>query len=169
MRTDVEQRAPAKAVDECQSDKGEDQIGDADADRLKQRRLFAHAGHFEDPGCEIENRIDAGELVEKGDEEREQNGNPQAAGPEPRAAAAFADGPLDAVCLSHDFRLGAAGADDTKHFDSLLPIPGPADQPARAFRQADAKHRINQRGECLRAEHPAPGILTANPGEDGIG
>src|SRR5262245_24194723 len=47
-RADVEQRAPAQAVDEPETDEGEDQVGQADADRLKQGGPGAEAGQLKD-------------------------------------------------------------------------------------------------------------------------
>ena len=81
-RADVEKRAAAQPVDQPEPDEGEDQIGDADADRLQQRGLRAQPGQFEDARREIENRIDAGELVEERDEDGEQDRHAQPARPE---------------------------------------------------------------------------------------
>ena len=48
-----------KPVNEPETDKSENQIRDADADRLQQRGLRAQSGKFKDARREIENRIDA--------------------------------------------------------------------------------------------------------------
>ena len=72
-RANIKQRAPAQPVNQPESDKSENQIGDADADGLQQRGFCAEAGQFKDAGREVQNRIDAGELVEEGDQDGEQN------------------------------------------------------------------------------------------------
>ena len=71
-RADIQQRAPAEPVNEPQADEREDEIRDADADRLQQCRLLAEPGEFEDARREVEDGIDAGELIEEGDEERDE-------------------------------------------------------------------------------------------------
>src|ERR1019366_2156315 len=66
-RANEKQRAAAQSVNQPEADKRKNEIGDADADRLQQRSLRSQAGQFKDPRSEIENRVDPGELVEKGD------------------------------------------------------------------------------------------------------
>src|SRR5579872_1161751 len=58
-RSDIEKSAAAKAVDQPESDKSEDEIGKADADGLQQCGLCPQAGEFEDARSEVENGVDA--------------------------------------------------------------------------------------------------------------
>ncbi len=58
-RADIKKSAPAQPVNQPESDKSENQIRDADADRLQQRGFRAEAGKFKDARREIQNRIDA--------------------------------------------------------------------------------------------------------------
>ena len=48
-------------------------IRHTNADRLQQRGLFAQTSQFEYARREIENRVNAGELVEESDEKSERN------------------------------------------------------------------------------------------------
>ncbi len=67
-RADEQQRAAAQPVNQPQADKREQQVGYADPDRLEQRGFFTEAGQLENARRKIENRVDAGKLVEKRDE-----------------------------------------------------------------------------------------------------
>ena len=58
-RANIEQRAAAEPVNQPEADKGEDQVGHADADGLEQGGFRPEAGQFEDARCEVENRVDA--------------------------------------------------------------------------------------------------------------
>jgi hypothetical protein len=72
-RADDEQRAPSEPVDEPEARKREEEIRDANADGLQQRGLRTESGHFKNARRKVEHRIDAGELVKKGDQEGEQD------------------------------------------------------------------------------------------------
>ena len=82
QRTDVKKRAPAQPVNQPKPDKSKHEICGANADGLKQRGFFGQSGHLKYAGREIENRVDAGQLVEKGDQEGEQDWLAQTPGPE---------------------------------------------------------------------------------------
>src|SRR5438445_4591234 len=60
-----QQRAAPEAVDQPEADEGEDEIGDADADGLEQRRARAESSHLEYARGEVENRVNSGHLIEK--------------------------------------------------------------------------------------------------------
>src|SRR3978361_670205 len=81
-RANVKKRAPPQSVNQPETDESENQIGHANTNRLKQRSFCAQAGEFKDAGSEIQNRVDAGELVEEGNQDREQDRFLQAPGPE---------------------------------------------------------------------------------------
>jgi hypothetical protein len=66
-RADEQKRATSQAIDEPKPYEGKHEIGEPDADRLKQSRFGSQSGEFEDARCEIENRVDPRELVEEGD------------------------------------------------------------------------------------------------------
>ena len=115
-RADVEQRAPAQPVDQPEADEGEDEIRDADADGLQQRGLCAEAGQLEDARREVEDRVDAGELVEERDEEREQDGHAQPPRPEARALRpARADAATISSASASSSAARRVGLDELQH------------------------------------------------------
>ena len=67
---DDEQLFPSDAINQPEAGEGEDKVGETDADGLEQSRLGAESGHFKNAGCEVEDGVDAGELVEERDERR---------------------------------------------------------------------------------------------------
>ena len=56
--SDVEKSPPAESINEPESEKGEDQIGDSNSNGLKQSCLFIESGEFKGPRRTVENRID---------------------------------------------------------------------------------------------------------------
>ena len=52
-RSDIEQRAAPKSINQPQPDKSKDQIGHPDAHRLQERGLGSQTGQFKDPWSEI--------------------------------------------------------------------------------------------------------------------
>ena len=78
QRSDHQQRPPAEPIDEPQAHEREHEVRDADADRLQKRRLLAHAGQFEDPRREVEDRVDSRELIEERDQECQDQRPPKA-------------------------------------------------------------------------------------------
>ena len=83
-RTNEKKRAPAQPVNQPQADKSKDQIGHADADGLQQRGLRTQTSQLKNARREIKNRIDAGKLVEKRDEDGQQDRPAQPPRPEMR-------------------------------------------------------------------------------------
>ena len=72
-RSNKKKRATTQPVNEPEADKSEYEISDADADGLEQRCFRSQAGKFKYARREIENRIDAGELVEKRNQDGKQD------------------------------------------------------------------------------------------------
>src|SRR5438876_4501674 len=72
-RSNKKKRAATQPVNEPEADKSEHEISDADADGLEQRRFRSQPGKFKYARREIENRIDAGELVEKRNQDGKQD------------------------------------------------------------------------------------------------
>src|ERR1022692_140813 len=70
-RANIKKSAPAQPVNQPEADKGENKIGDANADRLQQRGFSAKPGKFEYARREIQNRIDARHLIEKRNQDGE--------------------------------------------------------------------------------------------------
>src|ERR1041385_5972277 len=142
-RADEQQRAPAEPVDEPEADEGEDEVRDADADRLQQRRLLAETGEAEYARREVEDRVDAGELVEERDEEGERDGDAEAPGPKALARPhPLAPSPLR-YAQGRLFGRGGTRAHE---------------QPARALGDAETHHHVDHRRDRGDAEHPAPGV-----------
>src|SRR5258708_28569623 len=81
-RSDIEQCAAAQPVNQPESDERKNEIGNADADRLQQRGFCAEASQFKYARREVQNRIDAGELVEERNQDGEQDGFAEALRPE---------------------------------------------------------------------------------------
>ena len=71
---DQQQRLAAELVDEGHGKQRGDQVHGADGDGLQIARDLAEAGHAEDVVRVIENGVDAGELVERRDGERQIDG-----------------------------------------------------------------------------------------------
>ena len=88
-RANIEQRAAAQPVNQPESDEGENQVGHADSDGLQERGLGAEAGKLKDARREIEDGVDAGQLVEEGDQDGEQDGFAQTPCPETRRRRLF--------------------------------------------------------------------------------
>src|SRR5579864_5126859 len=81
-RANIKKSAPAESIDQPEPDEREYKIGDTDADRLQQRRLRAQAGQFKDARGEVQNCVDARELIEERDQDSEQDRFAETAGPE---------------------------------------------------------------------------------------
>ncbi len=64
-------RRPSRSISQRPT-KVKTRLVTADADRLQERGLRAEAGKFKDAGSEIEDRVDAGKLVEKSNQDGEQ-------------------------------------------------------------------------------------------------
>src|ERR1700686_686308 len=72
-RADVQRGGPSQPVKQPESDKSENEIGDSDTDGLQKGGLCAQTCEFKDARCEVQNRIDAGKLIEEGDQDGEQD------------------------------------------------------------------------------------------------
>src|SRR6266851_9875355 len=68
-----QQSLAAKLVNHRHRNHGEEQVGGSDGHRLQVARDFAEAGIVKNLVQIIENHIDAGELVEHSDADREEN------------------------------------------------------------------------------------------------
>src|SRR5208337_2034360 len=110
-RADNQERSSAKPVNQPKADEGKDQIGDADADRLQQCGVRTQTSQFKYPRREIENRIDAGKLVEEGNEDSEQNWFAQAARPEMSRRRLFGRSSDNLIRLRFDLGVGSVGLD----------------------------------------------------------
>ena len=75
-RADEHQSAAAEVVDHGHRQHGEDQVRPAHGHRLQERGSAAGAGHREDGGGVVHERVDARELVEHGDRHGQQDRPP---------------------------------------------------------------------------------------------
>src|ERR1019366_2522050 len=91
-RADIEQRAPPQTINEPQPKKSENQVGQADADGLQQRGFGTQTGQFKDARRKVENGVDAGELVEEGDQKCQQDRRLELSAPKTRGFRAHAGG-----------------------------------------------------------------------------
>ena len=138
-RADIEKRAAAQFVDEPKADKGEHQVGHPDADRLQERGFLSQSGHFENAGRKVEDRINAGELVEKGDQEGELDRGFESLRPEAtRAGGLMRDG-SNLIGFSFDIGLRVTWVDHLEHGNPSGAITLAPDQPAWALRQAETE------------------------------
>ena len=155
-RPDVEEGAASEAVDEPETDVGEDEVGDADADGLEQRGLLAEPCPLEDARREVEDGVDAGKLVEEGDEECEHDRDPEPPREELGGLCAVAHAVLNRVGEFGDLGIRKSGVDHAEGVHPLLAATRVRDQPARALGQAEAHERVNERRERRDPEHPPP-------------
>src|SRR5580693_7393399 len=81
-RANIKKSAPAQPVNQPEADKRENEIGNANANRLQQRGLCTEAGEFKDAGSKIQNRIDARHLIEERNQDGEQDRFAKAPSPE---------------------------------------------------------------------------------------
>ena len=109
-RSDKKQGAPPRLVDQPQADKSEDQIGHPNANGLQQGRFRPQASQLENTRRKIEDRIDAGQLVEKSDEKCQDNGHAQPPRPKPATAARGSGSGRDFVGLGFKFASAARPA-----------------------------------------------------------
>jgi len=159
-RADKEKRAATQPVNEPEADKRENEIGEADANGLQQRGFRAQPGKFKYAWGEIENRIDAGELVEKCNQDGEQNRFAKTACPEMCRGCSFRGRSHNLVRLGFDLGFRGTGLDAFEDFETARAIALPAQKPARTLGKAEAEQSIEKRGERGHTKHPAPGILT---------
>src|ERR1035438_1418126 len=126
---------------------------------MEQRIFGPGAGESENTRREVEHRVDAGELVEEGDEEGQQDRNAQLPRPEMGRDNALRGRSQNLVRLSLDLGLGGVGLDELEHFQSRLTVSFPSDQPAWTFGNAKAQNRIEEGRKRRDAKHPTPRVL----------
>src|ERR1019366_3005275 len=115
-RANKEEGAAAQPVNEPEADKGESEIRDADADGLEQRGFCSQTGKSKYARSEVENRIDAGELVEERNEDGKQNRFAQTACPETRRRCFFRGRSRNLIRLGFDLGFGGLGLDALQDF-----------------------------------------------------
>ena len=155
-----EQRAAAESVDKPQTDESEDEVRDPDADGLQQRGLLAQTGQFKDARSEVEDGIDAGELIEERHQERDEYRRPHAAAPEALRRARFFTGSGHGIRAGFQFGIGCMGRDEFQHLHAARTVTFARQQPARAFRNDEAGKRVEQGWQRHDAKHPAPRVVT---------
>ena len=160
-RPDVEQRAAAQAIDEPEADEREHQVRHTDADRLQQRGLVTEAGELEDARREVQDCVDARELVEERDQECEHDRHTQRTCPETVGRRVGRHRGRDFCRSRQDLRLGCRWFDQAQDLQSFLPIACTRQQPARTFGNREAADGIDHRRECRHAKHPAPRVLAS--------
>src|ERR1700692_2740543 len=101
-RANVEEGSPAQAVDQPETDKGENEIGDADTDRLQQCGFRGKPREFKDSRREIQNCVDPGHLVEECNQDGEQNRFGKSARREMSGGSLLGGGSENCVCLGSD-------------------------------------------------------------------
>ena len=148
-----QQLLAAEAIDDAHGDDGEEQVGGADGHRLKVAGDFVEAGALEDVVEVVENRVDAGHLVEEADSDGEHDGA-AVLGLEERFDFGAVLG-FDGADDIGDFAIGVGLTDAGEDLAGLLDEAA-ADQPARALRDAEEGDEEEQRGQGGDAQFPAP-------------
>ena len=148
------QRAAADAIHDYERDQREDKIGDADQHICRKGALIAAAvavSHKNERAV-IEDRVDAGHLLQCGNDDGQQEWAAQTAQPAGRWVF-LRDSVLDfdqrfcAVNLAADSAKGRVCL-----LNSML-----LDEPAGAFRNKAKTEDKSKRGKGCGAEHPSPG------------
>src|ERR1035438_9679496 len=83
-RADIKQGAAAQPINEPKPYESENKIGHADANGLQKRGIRTQTGKFKYARSKVENGVDAGELVEEGNQKSQQDGSLELAAPEAR-------------------------------------------------------------------------------------
>src|SRR5208337_2576807 len=158
-RANKKKRASSQSVNQPEANKGKNEIGNADADRLQQRRLCPEPSKFKDARSEVENRVDAGELIEERNQNGQQNRFAQTPCPEMCRRSSFRRSSHNLVRLGVNLTFGGFRLNALQHFQSARAVALTPQQPARAFGKAEAKQSVEKRGKRGHAQHPSPGIL----------
>ena len=156
---DREQRLAAQAIDEPDRDDRHADVDQADEHGLAERVADAAAGLREDRRQVVEDRVDAGDLLEERQAERDQHDEADA--PVEQAAQA-ARHVLRCEALrgsAAELSCACCGAADARQHVQRLLVAALHQQPARAFRNERQQQQIQQRRKHLHAEHPAPVVL----------
>src|ERR1700687_2184176 len=121
-RANVEEGSPSQAVDQPETDKSENEIGDADPDGLQQGGFCGEARQFKDSRREIQNCVDSGHLVEECNQDGEQDRFAKAARPEMSGGTLLGGGGENCVCLGCDFGWRSLGFDPLQHLHTSIAI-----------------------------------------------
>src|ERR1039458_734390 len=127
--------------------------------KLPDDACWVEAGQFKDARREIQNCVDAGELVEEGNQDGEQDRFLQPFGPETSRRRLLGRGGDDLIRLSCDFCFRNVRFDSLQDLQSGFAVALAAQQPARTFGQSEAEHSVKQRGKRGHAQHPAPCVF----------
>ena len=112
---------------------------------LQQRCFRRQSSEFENPRSEIENRVDAGKLVEERDREtRAGSGREAASSRNVRAEPARLTSRDNFVSLGSNFFCGAVRLDHASTASASVAVAFATEQPARTLRQTQAKQRVKQ-------------------------
>ena len=161
--TYADELLPPHLVDEEHAQHGEREVGDADHDRLHHRPLAEDARHLEQARRIVEDGVDPRELVERRDEERQQDGD-EIFFPEKPLARIARPGERGADLGHFGFDILARGAFE---YTARLGVTAADKQPAGAFGHG---HQQQAEGQCrdgLDAQHPLP--VVGNPHDPVIG
>jgi len=159
-RADVKQGAATEAVDQPEADESKDQVGDPDADRLEQCRFLPQTGELENARCEIQDRIDARELVEESEQEGKQDRRFQPHAPEPSGARLIVGHRSDFIHLRLDHGLRGIRVDEADDTCSGGAVILATDQPARALGNDEAGERVDDRRNRHNPQHPPPRVFS---------
>ena len=122
------------------------------------KQAGVHAGRgahgLEDRRAEVDEDIDAGDLLENGQRNAQEQRPPQLARRKarPRLPCSCEMRGFDAGAL----RRGESGAADLSESSAARSSRRRLDQPARAFRNRNQQQAEEHRGRDARGEHPAP-------------
>src|ERR1039457_1371981 len=144
-RADIEKSTPSQPVNQPEADKGENEIGDANPDGLQERGFCAEAGKFKYAGREVQNRIDARELVEEGNQNGEQDRFAKTSRPEMSGRRLLGGCSYDRVRLGRNFGFRRIRFDPLQDLHPGIAVALPALQPTRAFGKAETERSVEQR------------------------
>src|SRR5208337_581140 len=127
-RPNEQQRATAQPVYQAQAHKSKNEIGHANADGLEQGGFGAQPGQFKDPRRKVEDGVDARKLVEEGDQNRQQDGQPQLPGPKMSGGNPLARGRHNLVGLRLQLRGRGPGLDQAEYTHTRRTVPFAANE-----------------------------------------
>ena len=111
---------------------------------MEQRGLRSQTGKFKYTRSEVENRIDAGELVEECNADGKQDRFAQTTRPEMRRRCLLRRRSRNLISLGFDLSLGRFGLDALQDLHTSLAIALPAQKPTRAFGNSEAEQSIEK-------------------------
>ena len=153
---DDHEGATTDAVDDGQSGHCRDQVHQADGDGHEQGRVVVGTRLLHDLGGVVQDRVDAGELVEHGDEER-QGDDLEVAAREELAQGGLRPGGGELVADLLDLFVGLLDgvAEATADGDRFLLVAF-GHEPAWRFGNRHQEHEEQHRRDDHHAEHPTP-------------